>query len=116
MRNRELHQGLLRIHDDLSLKLARKKIRITSGFGPRYLHSTGQCHKGGPEIGSFIIITLDESDDYSIPGADYGFAELLMAQAQGDFQTLNDLGKFVIHAHLTRAEFEKFSRALHATS
>ena len=116
MRNRDLHQSLLRIHDNLSLKLARKKIRVTSGFGPRYLHSTGQCHKGGPEIGSFIIITLDESDDYSIPGADYGFAELLMAQARGDFQTLNDLGKSVIHAHLTRAEFEKFSRALHATS
>ncbi|MCX7717525.1 MAG: bifunctional transaldolase/phosoglucose isomerase [Candidatus Sumerlaeaceae bacterium] len=61
----------------------------TLGIGPRYLHSTGQLHKGGPNTGVFIIIMGDSAPDLAIPGYDYSFNALIRAQALGDFQSLD---------------------------
>lgn len=67
------------------------------GFGPRYLHSSGQEHKGGPDNGAFIIITRNENESLDIPGETFNFAQLQFAQALGDFQSLADKGRQVIH-------------------
>jgi glucose-6-phosphate isomerase len=70
------------------------------GYGPRYLHSTGQLHKGGPNTGVFVIVTAPAEADLPIPGAPYSFGVLEMAQALGDFQSLDAAGRRVVHAHL----------------
>ena len=67
--------------------------------GPRYLHSTGQLHKGGPDTGLYIILIGDEKD-LVIPGEKFGFATLHHAQALGDFSSLDDKGRRVIRIHL----------------
>lgn len=90
--------------------------RITLGFGPRYLHSTGQCHKGGPNIGAFLVLTVDCTDDYPIPGESYSFADLISAQALGDVAALREAGREVLHVHLPWDEVKKLSRALHEVS
>lgn len=72
----------------------------TLGYGPRYLHSTGQLHKGGLNTGVFIMLTADADEDISIPGEDYGFATLQRAQALGDFRALIDKERRVIRIHL----------------
>ena len=105
----EIRQGL---HD--RFRLAEKE--VTLGFGPRYLHSTGQCHKGGPPLGAFLLITLDSPSDYPIPGESYTFATLLKAQALGDYFTLVEIGRPVVHAHLTHDELRRFSQSLHVAS
>ena len=69
-------------------------------YGPRYLHSTGQLHKGGPANGVFVIVTAPAEVDLPIPGAPYSFGVLEMAQALGDFQSLGEAGRRVLHAHL----------------
>ena len=69
-------------------------------YGPRYLHSTGQLHKGGPNTGVFLIVTAPAEADLPIPGAPYSFGVLEMAQALGDFQSLDAAGRRVMHAHL----------------
>ncbi|MXZ81578.1 MAG: hypothetical protein F4Z15_09565 [Gammaproteobacteria bacterium] len=63
---------------------------VTIGFGPRYLHSTGQLHKGGPPIGCFLQIVEDDVPDLVVPGRDYGFGRLHRAQADGDFLVLEN--------------------------
>ena len=68
--------------------------------GPRYLHSTGQLHKGGPDTGVYIILLGDEEEDLAIPGEKFGFATLHRAQALGDFRSLDDKGRRVIRIHL----------------
>ena len=68
--------------------------------GPRYLHSTGQLHKGGPDTGLYIILIGDVEKDLSIPGEKFGFATLHHAQALGDFRSLDDKGRRVIRIHL----------------
>ena len=68
----------------------------TLGFGPRFLHSTGQLHKGGPNRGVFMQITCDHGDDVPIPGEAYGFAALIDAQAEGDLQSLRDKERRVL--------------------
>ena len=70
------------------------------GYGPRYLHSTGQLHKGGPNTGVFLIVTAPAPADLPIPDAPYSFGVLEMAQALGDFQSLDAAGRRVLHAHL----------------
>jgi hypothetical protein len=70
------------------------------GFGPRYLHSTGQLHKGGPNSGVFILITDDANRDAPIPGAPYTFDRLRTAQALGDLQSLISAGRRVAHIHI----------------
>ncbi len=69
---------------------------VTVGYGPRYLHSTGQLHKGGRACGHFIQIVDVPAADVPIPGQDYGFAQLLAAQAQGDYLALRDRGRPVV--------------------
>ena len=70
------------------------------GFGPRYLHSTGQLHKGGVDHTVYFVVTADRTTDVSIPGYDYGFAILQEAQAMGDVQALKDAGRLVLHVAL----------------
>ncbi|HEY7651848.1 MAG TPA: RpiB/LacA/LacB family sugar-phosphate isomerase [Methylomirabilota bacterium] len=79
----------------------RLRIATTVGWGPRYLHSTGQLHKGGPTSGLFVQITGDDREDVAIPGAGYGFTTLKAAQALGDLQSLRDGARRVIRLHLT---------------
>jgi RpiB/LacA/LacB family sugar-phosphate isomerase len=78
----------------------RLRVATTLGYGPRYLHSTGQLHKGGPNTGVFIQLTADDREDVAIPGAGYGFSTLKAAQAQGDLQALRDGGRRVLRLHL----------------
>ena len=87
----------------------------TSGFGPRYLHSTGQLHKGGANNGVFVMLTADGSDDLPVPDAPYSFGVLELAQALGDFRSLDQAGRRVLHAHLSSwspAAFDGLSRAI----
>ncbi len=65
-----------------------KKVATTSGYGPRFLHSTGQLHKGGPDCGVFIQITSSDINDIDIPGEKFTFGVLKQAQALGDFESL----------------------------
>lgn len=69
---------------------------VTMGYGPRYLHSTGQLHKGGPTTGHFMQIVAPVTRDETIPGAGYSFGQLLMAQAQGDQEALTARGRPVV--------------------
>ncbi|HEV2671700.1 MAG TPA: hypothetical protein VGU74_11445, partial [Gemmatimonadales bacterium] len=73
----------------------------TLGFGPRYLHSTGQLHKGGPNTGLFLVITADTREDMPIPGMAWTFGELHRAQARGDVRALLARGRRVAHVHLS---------------
>jgi len=68
----------------------RLRVATTVGLGPRFLHSTGQLHKGGPATGVFVQVVAEVVEDVPIPGADYGFAALERAQADGDLLTLRD--------------------------
>jgi glucose-6-phosphate isomerase len=74
------------------------------GYGPRYLHSTGQLHKGGPNNGAFIVITAEPAPDLPIPGEPFSFGVLEMAQAIGDFQSLDRAGRRALHIHLPRRD------------
>ena len=75
----------------------------TFGVGPRYLHSTGQYHKGGPNTALAFVITGDDETTTDIPGAGYSFAVLKQAQALGDAETLAAHGRRVVRLHLDRA-------------
>ncbi|MEK6607781.1 MAG: glucose-6-phosphate isomerase [Myxococcota bacterium] len=75
---------------------ARTGLPVTWGFGPRYLHSTGQFHKGGPPGGRFLVVLVDEGPDLPIPGAPYSFGALFEAQARGDCATLAARGRRVL--------------------
>ena len=68
----------------------RLGVATTFGLGPRFLHSTGQLHKGGPNRGVFVQVVGDAGADVPIPGEDYGFAALEQAQADGDLLTLHE--------------------------
>jgi hypothetical protein len=70
------------------------------GLGPRYLHSTGQLYKGGPDAGIFLLLTADETQDLPIPGEPYTFGVLKQAQALGDFQAMQEKGRRVLRLHL----------------
>ncbi|GAB2955868.1 glucose-6-phosphate isomerase [Micromonospora polyrhachis] len=74
---------------------------VTFGWGPRFLHSTGQYHKGGPQVGSFLQVTGAVSDDLPVPGKPYTFGELQAAQAAGDRQALAERQRPVVRLHLT---------------
>ncbi|MGC8603182.1 MAG: bifunctional transaldolase/phosoglucose isomerase [Desulfomonilaceae bacterium] len=76
------------------------KVATTVGFGPRYLHSTGQIHKGGPNTGLFVLITADDLEDVPVPEADYSFGTLKAAQAFGEFGALKKRGRRVIRVHM----------------
>lgn len=77
-----------------------RRVATTLGFGPRFLHSTGQLHKGGPNRGVFLQITSDDAEDLAIPGQEYTFGVLKRAQAQGDFEVLAERGRRLLRVHL----------------
>jgi glucose-6-phosphate isomerase len=86
---------------------------VTFGWGPRYLHSTGQYHKGGPQDGSFLLITGAVADDLPVPGRPYTFGQLQAAQAAGDRQALAGRGRPVLWLHL-RDRADGLARVLSA--
>ncbi len=73
---------------------------VTHGLGPRYLHSTGQLHKGGPNTGLFVQVVDDPGDEVSIPGRKFGFRRLIRAQAAGDFASLEERGRRIVRVRL----------------
>jgi hypothetical protein len=73
---------------------------VTHGLGPRYLHSTGQLHKGGPPTGLFVQVVDDTGEEIPIPGQDFGFGRLIRAQAEGDFRSLRDLGRQIVRIRI----------------
>jgi glucose-6-phosphate isomerase len=82
--------------------VARRTERPTTfGWGPRFLHSTGQFHKGGPATGVYLQITAAPHQDLPVPGRDFTFGDFLAAQAGGDAQVLADHGRPVLRLHLT---------------
>ncbi|HKF45077.1 MAG TPA: glucose-6-phosphate isomerase [Thermoanaerobaculia bacterium] len=80
----------------------RKKIATTVGFGPRFLHSTGQLHKGGPDTGVFLQVTAEPASAVSIPGKPYGFEDVVAAQAGGDLAALRSRGRRALRVHLSK--------------
>ncbi|MQY08539.1 glucose-6-phosphate isomerase [Actinomadura macrotermitis] len=86
-------------------QVRRKPVPVTFGWGPRFLHATGQYHKGGPQNGAFLQITGAVMRDLPVPGRPYSLAELQLAQAFGDLRALRSLGRPVVRLHLRdRAE------------
>ena len=77
-----------------------KQVATCVGFGPRFLHSTGQAYKGGPNTGVFLQITADDAADLPIPGQKYTFGVVKAAQAQGDLQVLVERGRRALRIHL----------------
>ncbi len=77
-----------------------KRVATCLGFGPRFLHSTGQAYKGGPNSGVFLQITCDDAADLPVPGQTYTFGVVKAAQARGDFQVLADRGRRALRVHL----------------
>ena len=78
----------------------RTKLATTFGWGPRYLHSTGQFHKGGTPNGVFILITSPSAEDVPVPGENYTFSSLESAQAMGELEALQNKARWVIHIRL----------------
>jgi len=73
---------------------------VTFGWAPRFLHSTGQFHKGGPQNGAFLQITADPAEDLEVPGRPFTFGRLQAAQALGDLRALGSRDRPVLHLHL----------------
>ncbi|XVX21914.1 glucose-6-phosphate isomerase [Actinomycetota bacterium] len=94
-------------HGDAPLAASRTALAsrtdrpVTFGWGPRFLHSTGQFHKGGPAEGVYVQITADPANDLPVPGREFTFGEFIAAQAGGDAQVLADHGRPVLQLHLT---------------
>ena len=87
--------------DDLVRKLRRQSgLVVTHGYGPRYLHSTGQLHKGGPNTGLFLQVVDDPGEELAIPGKPFGFRRLIRAQAAGDYASLEERGRRVARIHI----------------
>src|SRR5437588_12509251 len=78
----------------------RKKVATCVGFGPRFLHSTGQAYKGGPNSGVFLQITCDDANDLPVPAQKYTFGTVKAAQARGDFQVLIERNRRALRVHL----------------
>jgi len=76
------------------------RVATSLGFGPRYLHSTGQAHKGGPPSGIFLMVTADPREDVAVPGQNLTFGQVIAAQARGDFEVLRSRGRRALRVHL----------------
>jgi len=98
--DRVAYPGLAALRDELA---ARSKRPVTFGWGPRFLHSTGQFHKGGPAVGVFLQILTVEDVDLQIPGRPFTFGQLIRAQADGDASVLADHGRPVLSLTLRNA-------------
>ena len=92
--HRSVLQGLRRRIRDA------RRVATSVGFGPRYLHSTGQVFKGGPATGVFLVLTADDAVDLAVPGRPSTFGAVKMAQALGDVEVLAARGRRVIRLHL----------------
>jgi transaldolase/glucose-6-phosphate isomerase len=92
--------ALQRMRSEIRTRLG---VATTRGFGPRFLHSTGQLHKGGPATGRFLQITAEPSRDLPIPGWEESFGTLIAAQALGDLASLQRRGRRVVRVHLADA-------------
>lgn len=93
----------------------RKHVATCLGFGPRFLHSTGQAYKGGPNSGVFLQITCDDANDLPVPGQKYTFGTVKAAQARGDFQVLAERKRRALRVHLPKnvdAGLEKLGQAV----
>ncbi len=104
-----------------SLQIARaavrnaKQVATCLGFGPRFLHSTGQAYKGGPNSGVFLQITCDDREDLPVPDQKYTFGIVKAAQARGDFEVLNERGRRALRVHLggdVSAGLDRLTRAI----
>ncbi|RFU38711.1 glucose-6-phosphate isomerase, partial [Actinomadura logoneensis] len=93
--------GLRPLLAERSARVRRSPVPVTFGWGPRYLHSTGQFHKGGPESGAFVVITAEPDADMAVPGRPYTLAELQLAQVYGDVRALRSRSRPVVRVHLT---------------
>ena len=95
----------------------KKKVATCLGFGPRFLHSTGQAYKGGPNSGVFLQVTCDDAEDLTIPGQKYTFGIVKAAQARGDFGVLTERGRRALRVHLPadlKAGLETLGKAIEA--
>jgi transaldolase/glucose-6-phosphate isomerase len=93
----------------------KKRVATCLGFGPRFLHSTGQAYKGGPNTGVFLQITADDAEDLQVPGQKYTFGVVKAAQARGDLQVLVSRGRRALRIHLgsdVRAGLAKLASAM----
>ena len=77
---------------------------MTAGFGPRFQHSTGQFHKGGPSNARFLVITYEPAADFEVPAQDLSFGTLIRAQALGDYEALIEAGRKALRVHLLSVE------------
>ena len=129
----QAHLNQLRAHDyfallayvemneahEQALQSARHSVRDARGvatclgFGPRFLHSTGQAYKGGPKTGVFLQVTCDDANDLPVPSQKFTFGVVKAAQARGDFEVLNERGRRALRVHLG-ADVEKGLRGLDA--
>ena len=82
----------------------RRRVATCLGFGPRFLHSTGQAYKGGPNSGVFLQVTCDDKADLAVPGQKFTFGVVKAAQARGDFQVLADRKRRALRVHLHDVE------------
>jgi transaldolase / glucose-6-phosphate isomerase len=104
--------GYLPYSDEVEAAIARLRARLierfgvatTWGYGPRFLHSTGQFHKGGPPTGRFLQLVHDADADLAIPGREFGFRTLISAQADGDLQTLRNHGRPAARVRLSASD------------
>ncbi len=92
------NEQLVALQNQLRQKTRRA---VTLGYGPRYLHSTGQLHKGGPGTGVFVLITVDDDADLPIPDQPHSFSILKLAQALGDLQALRERKRYVVRLHIS---------------
>jgi glucose-6-phosphate isomerase len=102
-----------RVITEFRRRVARKyRIATTAGYGPRYLHSTGQLHKGGANKGRFVLVTARRRSDLAIPGRPYTFGVLADAQAAGDARALRSSGRRLSGLHLSRDDDAVLTKAL----
>jgi len=94
----EAHERLL--HAIRERVLTAKGVATCLEFGPRFLHSTGQAYKGGPNTGVFLQITCDDATDLPVPGQTYTFGAVKAAQARGDFEVLAQRNRRALRVHL----------------
>ena len=99
-----LTDEILKMQKLRSRLLNQYNVATTLGFGPRFLHSTGQFHKGGPDDGFYILFTQENKKDIDIPGEGMSFGTLQLAQALGDYDVLRSLGKNVVRIDLRSNE------------
>lgn len=103
----EVNHALITLRNKI---MSKTKRAVLFGYGPRYLHSTGQLHKGDGNNGVFLILSAEPKDDIKIPAQSYSFGDLCNAQALGDFQALQDKGRRVIKIHLKQPILESIKK------